>query len=626
MEKGVEGSALQEGRCEDQYQRCRGGNTETDPERLLAEFRKGTNPIIKASWPNLSDLSTGYCDLTNEFFVLAWIVFKKLKYVHSSLTNVNACMEKYLHLRGKVPDLGPLAIGEYFSSAENIPNVVEDLIRVTCDIENFSIHMLSSGRDEDLYKNFERLSEASLCPKAVRLVNMRSICQDEPKRGTFSLFGKRAKKLQLDGALLGVVDIKDLSELLLDFPAVEELTLEFRHGLSCSSDELPEHIVFPQVTSLVIKPLTEVNAYNQLFQILPHIQELVFLSPCVKIRKPAINFKLLPELRVLKIADWDLVHFSDLLDVPRDVQCRKRFELHGPSDTLSCKDIKTLLNSGWNYFPKSRSTLEVESQAKASFQTQVCSCSLTNVNACMEKYLHLRDKVPDLGPLAIGEYFSSAENIPNVVEDLIRVTCDIENFSIHMLSSGRDEDLYKNFERLSEASLCPKQSAWLGAVDIKDLSELLLDFPAVEELTLEFRHGLSCSSEELPEHIVFPQVTSLVIRPSEVNAYNQLFQILPHIQELVFLSPSVKIRKPAINFKLLPELRVLKIADWDLVHFSDLLDVPRDVQCRKRFELHGPSDTLSCKDIKTLLNSGWNYFPKSRSTLEVESQAKASFR
>ncbi|XP_064105329.1 uncharacterized protein LOC135214845 [Macrobrachium nipponense] len=341
--------------------------TETDPERLLAEFRKGTNPNIQASWPNLSDLSTGYCAVTREFFVLAWIVFKKLKYVHSSLTNVNACMEKYLQLRDKVPDLGPLAIGEYFTSAENVPNVVEDLIRVTCDIENFSIHMLSSGRDEDLYRNFERLSEASLCPKAVRLVNMRSICQDEPKRGTFSLFGKRAKKLQLDGALLGAVDIKDLSELLLDFPAVEELTLEFRHGLSCSSEELPEHIVFPQVTSLVIRP-SEVNAYNQLFQILPHIQELVFLSPSVKIRKPAINFKLLSELRVLKIADWDLVHFSDLLDVPRDVLCRKRFKLHGPSDTLSCKDIKTLLNSGWNYFPKSRSTLEVETQAKASFR------------------------------------------------------------------------------------------------------------------------------------------------------------------------------------------------------------------------------------------------------------------
>lgn len=341
--------------------------TETDPAKILEEFLKGTNPNIKASWPNLSNLSTGYCAVTREFFVLAWIVFKKLKYVHSSLTSVNACMEKYLQLRSKVPDLGPLAIGEYFSFVGSIPDIVEDLVRVACDIENFTIHMLSSGPDEDLYKYLERLSEASLCPKAIRLMNIRTICQDKPKRGIFSLFGKRAKKLQLDGALLGVVDIKDLSELLLDFPAVEELTLDFRHGLSCGNDKLAEHLIFPQVTSLVISPSTEENAYDQLFQMLPHIQELVLLGPSVKIKRPAISFKLLPELRVLKISDWNLVHFSDLLDVPRDIRCRNRFDLHGPIDALSSEDIRTLLNSGWNYFPKSKSTLEVESRAKAYF-------------------------------------------------------------------------------------------------------------------------------------------------------------------------------------------------------------------------------------------------------------------
>ncbi|XP_064105328.1 uncharacterized protein LOC135214844 isoform X2 [Macrobrachium nipponense] len=336
--------------------------TKDDPEKLLKKIGKRKNPHMRAAWPNLSNLSTGYCDLTNEFFVLAWIVFKKLKYVHSSVNRTTACEAKYLQLRSKVPDLGPLAIGKYFSFVDNIPYIVEDLVRVACDIETFTIYM-SSDRCKNLYEHFEKLSEASLCPKAVRLMNIRTICQAEPKRGTFSLFGKRAKKLQLDGALLGAVDIKDLSELLLDFPNVEELTLEFRHGLSCSSDELPGRLVFPQVSSLFIRPVTEADAYNQLFQMLPHIRELVFLRPSVKIiKKLAIDFKLLPELRVLKIADWDLVHLPGVLDVPNDIQYRERFKLYGPSDTLSCEDVRSLSNSAWNYFPKSASTLEAESR------------------------------------------------------------------------------------------------------------------------------------------------------------------------------------------------------------------------------------------------------------------------
>ncbi|XP_066985904.1 LOW QUALITY PROTEIN: uncharacterized protein [Macrobrachium rosenbergii] len=330
------------------------------PEELLKKIRKGKNPHMKAAWPNLTNLSTGSCDVTDEFFVLAWIVFKKLKYVHSSENNISACMAKYLRLRSKVPDLGPLAIGRYFSLVELIPYSVKELIQVACAIETFTI-CVSRYLDSDVYKHFERLSEASLCPKAIWLTDL-AICQ-EFERGTFSHFGKRAKKLQLDG---GMMEIEELGELLF-FPALEELTLNFRYGLSCSSGELPEYFVFPQVTSLVIRPLGKVNAHDQLFQMLPNTRELVLLGTNVKSKKLAINFKILPELRVLNIGDWNLVHLPDVLDVPRDIQYRERFKLYGPSDTLSCEDLRSLLNSGWNYFPRSKSALEAESTDIAHF-------------------------------------------------------------------------------------------------------------------------------------------------------------------------------------------------------------------------------------------------------------------
>ncbi|XP_068223624.1 uncharacterized protein [Palaemon carinicauda] len=341
--------------------------TETGPLEILKRIRKGESPHLQAAWPNLTDLSTGHCHVSNEFFVLAWIVFKKLKYVSSSLRNLDTCLKKYVELRSEIPQLGRLAIvGEYPSTILDI-DVVENFLHTVRDIEKFTVYM-HTYPDEDLRKVFRRLSESSLCPREISIVNIRLICQDGPKIGTFSLLGKRASKLHLHGAALAAVDVENLGRFLLEFPALSELTFAFRHGLTCTTEKLPKGLCFPQVTLLIIRSFIEQHAFNMLFQMFPNLREIMIFSPDVRFRKLTINFKLLPELRVLKIADWNLVNFSDLLNVPRDTKYNQRFELHGPNDTLSYESMRCIRSSGWNYYPKSKSALEVEYRAKANLR------------------------------------------------------------------------------------------------------------------------------------------------------------------------------------------------------------------------------------------------------------------
>lgn len=334
------------------------GETKLVSTDILANMIVGEPPDLNPTWPNLIDLSTGYCRVHCDFVVLALITFQSLRYISSSLVSSAYYISKYLHLRKELPDLPCLPLKKVMYIPDEIRDFPKLLAKVLPNLEE--IILLTAGRsDERFRRDLQIIADASSCLKKLRLVQIRHICPGEPPKGFFSSIGKSVKILEIDGCMLGAVDLKDVGEILLEFPTLEELRLNFIKGLSCSSAGPSKNHIFPNVTSLAISTnKVQEGTPNYMFQMFPQLQKVMFMGPESKTNTQVYNFKILPALRIVQLSNLNGVDIAELLELPRATQDGSRFEISTSIQSLSDNDINSLMCCGWNFFPKSEYSFE----------------------------------------------------------------------------------------------------------------------------------------------------------------------------------------------------------------------------------------------------------------------------
>ncbi|KAK7073509.1 hypothetical protein SK128_009587, partial [Halocaridina rubra] len=327
------------------------GTSYTNATAILQSMRDGENVDINPTWPNLFNLSLGYCRVNQDFVIVLLIFLKKLKYVESSIVRKGTCLWQYYELKKEMNELPKLALEDFYL-VELSPKYVHMLSCITpnlvklyffsCDVRGLGMSVMDA---------FQNLSENLKYLKELTIYNVRHICPGEPPLDIFSSIGKGIKTLILDGCIVQSVDLEDMGNILNFFPSVENLKLFFRVGLHCMQQCPPKIHCFPSVTSLTVRtPKVHEGTFPYMFQMFPNIQKLTLMDHKSEF-SDTYSLGILSDLRVMKFSDINGISVSELMKVPFATQDRRCWELHMPAKSLPEEDIKRLVCSGWNFFP-----------------------------------------------------------------------------------------------------------------------------------------------------------------------------------------------------------------------------------------------------------------------------------
>jgi len=317
-------------------------------KEIKRNCEKGIYPDVEPLWPNLVDISIG-CYAESFFFVLALIVFRKLRYLSNdrNILDPNIFID-YMKIRRRNKYLPILALRKLTLASSFI---FSKEFKSIPDLEK--VVMLTHKRSVDsIYCDLSNLAAAKVQLKELHLVHLEKCFTGRVAQEHFTRIGGNVRLLELHGWWGATIDLIDVGDLIKHFPVLKELKVSFGHGLTSPHESNLKNYKFPNVSSISLRTdnLSE-HAIRSVAEMFPRTKMFKLTTRMSCVPHLLLDLRNFSELRILKLNTLFNVDLLELCTFPRPITDGHCWELHSSPDDVSERGMKMIMASEWNFFP-----------------------------------------------------------------------------------------------------------------------------------------------------------------------------------------------------------------------------------------------------------------------------------
>ncbi|KAG7168942.1 uncharacterized protein LOC121866424 [Homarus americanus] len=310
---------------------------------LLESVRRRKPLDLNPTWPHLTDFSSGFCRVKQDFILMILIVFKKLHSLASRVVDVHKAVRTFYELQTQVPNMHKLSLKT--NSVYCHKDMIDIFSRVAPKLETLKLTALGSDISQ-VSNSFPFLRELH--------VDLKFFDPDVSPAEILAGIGLQLTVLRLQSSTCSYYEMPQrcISSLLQVCPRLQDLTLAFNRGIQCDHFGVQEMPCFENITSLVCKS----GRFRQeplkcLLKMFPKLQTLSIEGRVNNFESVLQHLTQFQDLRILKLLRLEKIAVESLCELPRMTSDRRSWELYVSPILVSRSDIKKLQNCGWTYIP-----------------------------------------------------------------------------------------------------------------------------------------------------------------------------------------------------------------------------------------------------------------------------------
>lgn len=316
-----------------------------DLKILLDSYMRGEEVTFNPSWPNLTNFSTGWCAVSQEFLILVLVVLHKMEYLESNVVPISSVVKLYANMLQNIPGLHKLALKantimyeDFWELYPHYPSMERVTLMITSAVEESLINFFELGHHLPNVKMLRLTHVPAQYPFVL------------PEGDQFHNFTSHIAILELDCIPSGEFDARWVIKLLQQFPCLRRVYLN-ANLIVYTEPVDPWVTVFDTVIDLQCVCDNDNELFLRFLYSFPNLHTLTLTAFDGEISLPWERLTELRNLRHLNMFACGVRNINGLCKLPRKTSDRTTWEVRVAPRHVSTRQGDRLRRAGWNFVP-----------------------------------------------------------------------------------------------------------------------------------------------------------------------------------------------------------------------------------------------------------------------------------